>query len=143
MSKDKQQNKEKKKGGEIRVLCIDDEPDMIQLIKDILIGEGYKFISASSGEEGLKIMQQTKPDVILLDLMMPSMDGWEVYHRIKADDELKDIPVIIVTVKGDRMEEVMARKVAGVDDFINKTFIITLRDSVRRVLHDKADVIVA
>jgi DNA-binding response OmpR family regulator len=122
----------------IRVLCIDDYPDMIMLMKDILTKYGYHVIGALSGKEGLEKMRTEKPDVILLDLMMPEVEGWEVYRQMKRDTELREIPVIIVTAKGDKMEETIAREIAKVDDFIRKPFDVhTLVDRVREVLKER------
>jgi len=105
-----------------RILCIEDEPEMIELIRIILERHGFSVIGALGGEEGLRIARQEKPDLILLDLMMPDVDGWEVYRRLKDDEALKDIPVIVVTAKAQSIDKVLGLHIAKVDDYITKPF---------------------
>jgi two-component system, OmpR family, response regulator VicR len=118
-----------------RVLCIEDHPEMIELIRLILGREGMEVDGALGGREGIKAIQENPPDLILLDLMMPDVDGWEVYRQIKADDELRQIPVIAVTAKAQSIDRVLGLHIAGMDDFITKPFgPKELIASVRRVL---------
>jgi len=118
-----------------RVLCIDDEPGVIELVALILKSQDIQVDGANSGKEGLEAMRQSPPDAVLLDVMMPEMDGWEVYRQIKADDNLKDIPVIIVTARNSSFEEIIARERAGVSDYVTKPFLPNdLRKSVAQVL---------
>lgn len=105
-----------------RVLCIEDHPEMIELIRLILGRQGFHVDGAEGGREGLKAMQENPPDLVLLDLMMPDMDGWEVYRQIKANDQLKEIPVIAVTAKAQGIDRVLGLHIAGMDDFITKPF---------------------
>ena len=122
-----------------RVLCIDDEPGVIELISLILRSQNIQVDGASSGKEGLEAMRQSPPDAVLLDIMMPEMDGWEVYKQMRSDDTLKNIPVIIVTARNSSFEEVIARERAGVDDYITKPFVPNqVRESLRRVLDPPA-----
>ena len=104
------------------ILCIEDEPEMIDLIRLILSRRGFVVLGANSGEEGLQILQEEHPDLILLDLMMPDMDGWEVYQRMKADEATKKIPVIVVTAKAQSIDKVLGLHIAKVDDYIAKPF---------------------
>jgi len=76
------------------VVCIEDESEMIDLVRLILERRGLKVVGALTGCEGLETIRRVKPSLILLDLMLPDMDGWEVYRQIKADPELKNIPII-------------------------------------------------
>ena len=76
------------------ILCVEDEPEMIDLMRLILGRRGFEVKGASGGVEGLKMIREEKPDLVLLDLMMPDMDGWEVYQQMKADEKTKGIPVI-------------------------------------------------
>lgn len=118
-----------------RVLCIDDEPGVVELMSLILRAKNIQVDGANSGVEGLEAMRQNPPDAVLLDIMMPEMDGWEVYKQMKADDRLKDIPVIIVTARNSSFEEVIARERAGVNDYITKPFVPDeVRNSLSRVL---------
>ena len=105
-----------------RILCIEDHPEMIELIRLILGRRGFEVEGAVGGREGLEAMRLNPPDLILLDLMMPDVDGWEVYRQIKATEELKDIPVIIVTAKAQGIDRVLGLHIAGVDDYIAKPF---------------------
>ena len=104
------------------ILCIEDEPEMIDLIRLILGRRGFEVIGAAGGKEGLEKVRKEPPDLILLDLMMPDMDGWEVYQQIKADEKTKDIPVIVVTAKAQSIDKVLGLHIAKVDDYIAKPF---------------------
>ncbi len=118
-----------------RVLCIDDEPGVVELISLILKTQNIQVDGASSGKEGLAAMRQNPPDAVLLDIMMPEMDGWEVYKEMRADDTLRHIPVIIVTARNSTFEEIIARERAGVNDYVTKPFVPNdLRNSLSRVL---------
>lgn len=120
------------------VLCIEDEPDMISLIRHILGRKGFEVRGATSGVDGLKMIHEDKPELILLDLMMPGMDGWEVYQQIKAQNDFKDIPVIVVTAKAQSIDKVLALHIAKVDDYIAKPFLPQeLMNSVEKVLKSK------
>jgi DNA-binding response OmpR family regulator len=105
-----------------QIICIEDEPEMIDLIRLILGRRGFNVIGAAGGKEGLEKVRQDPPDLILLDLMMPDMDGWEVYQQIKADDKTKNIPVIVVTAKAQSIDKVLGLHIAKVDDYIAKPF---------------------
>jgi DNA-binding response OmpR family regulator len=105
-----------------RVVCIEDEPEMIDLVRLILGRKGFEVIGANGGVEGLETVRREKPDLVLLDLMMPDMDGWEVYQQIKADKELRDIPVVVVTAKAQSIDKVLGLHIAKVDDYITKPF---------------------
>ena len=114
-----------------RVVCVEDEPEMIDLIKLILTRKGYEVHGANGGVEGLRMIREVKPDLVLLDLMMPEMDGWQVYQQIKADDKTKDIPVVVVTAKAQNIDKVLGLHIAKVDDYISKPF--SLQELVDRV----------
>ena len=117
------------------ILCVEDEPEMIDLIRLILGRRGFEVKGATGGVDGLKMIRDDKPDLILLDLMMPDMDGWEVYQQIKADENTKHIPVIVVTAKAQSIDKVLGLHIAKVDDYIAKPFSPQdLINSVERVL---------
>jgi DNA-binding response OmpR family regulator len=117
------------------VVCIEDEPEMIDLVKLILSRKGFQVVGAMGGREGLEAIQNEKPDLVLLDLMMPDMDGWEVYQKMKADDSTKGIPVIVVTAKAQSIDKVLGLHIAKVDDYITKPFgPQELLESVEQVL---------
>jgi two-component system response regulator VicR len=117
------------------VVCIEDEREMIDLVKLILGRKGFDLVGAVGGREGLETVRRLEPDLILLDLMMPDMDGWEVYQQIKADDRLKDTPVIVVTAKAQSIDKVLGLHIAKVDDYVTKPFSPQeLLQSVNKVL---------
>ncbi len=125
---------------ELRVVCVEDEPEMIDLIRLILNRKGYEVIGADGGKKGLDAIRQQKPDLVLLDLMMPDMDGWEVYQQLKADKDTREIPVIVVTAKAQSIDKVLGLHIAKVDDYISKPFSPQeLLDSVEQVLQRGAE----
>jgi len=121
------------------ILCVEDEPEMIDLIRLILGRRGFEVKGAAGGVEGLKMIRQQPPDLVLLDLMMPDMDGWEVYQQMKADEKTKHIPVIVVTAKAQSIDKVLGLHIAKVDDYITKPFSPQdLMNSVDKILKSKA-----
>ena len=107
--------------GRGKVLVIDDE-EYIQHILNFSFGaEGYDVLTASDGEEGINKAKNERPDVIVMDIMMPKMDGYEACKRIKADPETKDIPVILLTAKGREADRKLGAD-AGADDYVVKPF---------------------
>jgi two-component system response regulator VicR len=121
-----------------RVLCIEDEPEMIDLIRLILERKGFEVLGAVGGQEGLDTVRREKPDLVLLDLMMPDVDGWEVYRQMKADEELKNIAVVVVTAKAQSIDKVLGLHIAKVDDYVTKPFGPgDLLESVNRVLQKR------
>jgi len=122
-----------------RVVCIEDEPEMVDLVRLILGRKGFELIGAMGGREGLEKIKSSKPDLVLLDLMMPDMDGWEVYQQMKADPEMQHIPVIVVTAKAQSIDKVLGLHIAKVDDYVTKPFgPQELLQSVEKVLSKQA-----
>ena len=118
-----------------KVVCIEDELEMIELVKLILGRSKFDVTGAVGGHEGLQKIAEIKPDLVLLDLMMPEMDGWEVYQKMKASEDMRDIPVIVVTAKAQSIDRVLGLHIARVDDYITKPFgPQELLDSVERVI---------
>ena len=121
------------------ILCIEDEPEMIDLMGLILGRRGFSVKGAAGGIEGLRMIRAERPDLVLLDLMMPDMDGWEVYQQMKADENTKNIPVIVVTAKAQSIDKVLGLHIAKVDDYLAKPFSPQdLLSSVERVLKSKS-----
>jgi two-component system, OmpR family, response regulator VicR len=119
----------------VRVVFIEDDPEIVHLVKIILAREDFEVIGAASGLEGLHLIEDTQPDLVLLDLMLPGMDGWEVYQRMKAHPDISNIPVIVVTAKAQNIDKVLALRVAKVDGYITKPFApAELLESVKKVL---------
>jgi two-component system alkaline phosphatase synthesis response regulator PhoP len=103
------------------ILVIDDEEDIRELIRYNLSKEGYRVECAMSGEEGLEMLRSLTPDMIILDLMLPGIDGLEVCRQLKADQTLRQIPVIMVTARGDEPDVVSGLEL-GADDYVSKPF---------------------
>ncbi|RLG57494.1 MAG: two-component system response regulator [Candidatus Hydrothermarchaeota archaeon] len=107
----------------MRIMVVDDEPDILFLIEKFLEMEGYGVIKIGSGEECLEKVKDIKPDVILLDVMMPGLDGWEVSRKLKEDEETKDIPVILVTVRTSKESMERGLEYAKCDAYVGKPII--------------------
>jgi two-component system, OmpR family, response regulator VicR len=105
-----------------RLAYIEDEVEMIDLVRLILGRHGYTVMGANGGREGLQLIRNELPDLVLLDLMMPDMDGWEVYHQIKSDELTREIPVIVITAKALNIDKVLGLHIAKVEDYIAKPF---------------------
>lgn len=103
------------------VLAIDDEEHILELIAYNLESNGYTVIKADSGEEALKVLENSKPDIILLDYMLPGIDGIEVLKQIRGNALLKKIPVIMLTAKNDEISRVIGLEL-GADDYLGKPF---------------------
>ena len=104
-----------------RILVVEDTEDNRQIIRDLLTSAGYEMIEAVDGEEGVAMAAQHRPDLILMDIQLPVLDGYEATRRIKAQPELKHIPVIAVTsyaLSGDEAKT----KAAGCDGYVAKPF---------------------
>jgi DNA-binding response OmpR family regulator len=121
------------------ILCIEDEPEMIDLIRLILVRRGFEVSGATGGKEGLLAVREKLPDLVLLDLMMPDMDGWEVYQQMKSDELTRHIPVIVVTARAQSIDKVLGLHIAKVDDYIAKPFSPQeLLISVEKILGQKS-----
>ena len=108
---------------------------MIDLIRLILKRRNYTVQGAEGGQAGLQAVRESLPDLVLLDLMMPDMDGWDVYQQLKADQSTSQIPVIIVTARAQSIDRILGLQIAKVDDYIVKPFSPRqLLESVERVL---------
>ncbi|MBN2392218.1 MAG: response regulator [Anaerolineae bacterium] len=117
------------------IVCIDDEPEMLRLIHLTLGRRNFELATAVGGREGLELVRKLKPQLVLLDLMLPDLDGWSVYQQMKIDEELKNIPVIIVTAKDRSIDRLLGLHIAKVDDYITKPFgPRELLDSINKAL---------
>jgi two-component system, OmpR family, alkaline phosphatase synthesis response regulator PhoP len=101
-----------------RILVVDDEPDTVTLLKHVLIRDGYDVSGATSGKEALVKINEVKPSLVLLDLMMPGMDGWETFHQMQL---VNDLPVIVISALAQSQYIVKALEL-GADDYITKPF---------------------
>lgn len=107
--------------GKERILVVDDEEDILELIRHNLSKEGYDIICAQSGEDALKSAVRTAFDLMILDLMLPGVDGLEVAKRLKGDPDTRHIPIIMLTAKGEEADVVTGLEL-GADDYITKPF---------------------
>lgn len=126
-----------------RILVVDDEEDILELLKYNLNREGYQVVSASSGETCLQKVASEKPDLIVLDLMLPGIDGLDVTKNLKSDSHTKHIPIIMLTAKGEEADIVTGLEL-GADDYITKPFsprilIARVRAVIRRNDQSKKD----
>jgi two-component system, cell cycle response regulator DivK len=118
-----------------RILVVEDQPDSRQIIRDMLASTDYEITEAENGEEALSAIKKQRPDLILMDVQMPIMDGYTATRRIKADGALRSIPIIAVTSYALSGEEKKARA-AGCDDYVPKPFsprqlLAKIRDYLR------------
>ncbi|HVN84048.1 MAG TPA: response regulator [Candidatus Binatia bacterium] len=119
-----------------RILVVEDDADNRRIVTKVLSVEGYTVVEATDGYEAIAKTQAERPDLILMDLALPNMDGWEATRRIKADPELKHIPVIALTAFAMRGDEEQARA-AGCDDYVPKPARpMVIRAIVKKYLPD-------
>ena len=104
-----------------RILVVEDQEDNRQILRDLLSSAGFEMIEAENGQEALDAVARKRPDLILMDIQLPVMDGYEATRRIKADAALKAIPVIVVTSYALSGDETKARA-AGCDDYVTKPY---------------------
>jgi len=105
------------------VVCIEDDPDIIMLIRLMLRSTGVEIIGAVGGRKGLETVRNIKPDLVLLDLMMPEVDGWQVYYELQGDTELQSIPIIAVTCKSSIPDRQRGFEVFGRENYITKPIV--------------------
>jgi DNA-binding response OmpR family regulator len=101
-----------------RILVVDDDPDIRSLVVELLLRAGHEIEEAPDGRSGLRALHASPPDLVLLDVSMPDMDGWQTLERIR---DLSDVPVIMLTARGDELERVRGLR-AGADDYVTKPF---------------------
>jgi DNA-binding response OmpR family regulator len=117
-----------------KILVCDDEPYILMALTDAVEMEGYECVTAINGKEALQKAREELPDLIMLDIMMPFMDGYEVCRELKADASTRDIPVIMLTAKSQQVD-IQKGKDVGADDYITKPFRpSTLRKKFNEVL---------
>jgi two-component system alkaline phosphatase synthesis response regulator PhoP len=104
-----------------KILIVDDEPDLVETIRFSLELEGYNVLVATNGEEGLNLARQEKPDLILLDLMLPKLDGYKVCRLLKFDERYKHIPILMLTAKTQEKDKILGKE-TGANEYITKPF---------------------
>lgn len=113
-----------------KILIIDDEQHIIELLRYNLETNGYEVIEAKDGLEGIEKAKKELPDLILLDLMLPVIDGIEVCRKLRVSDETKSIPIIMLTAKSDEMDKIIGLEI-GADDYVTKPF--SVRELIARI----------
>lgn len=118
-----------------RIVVVEDDEDFLTLVMMMLASEEVEVIAASSGEKGLQLLRAQPPDLVLLDLILPDMSGWEVFMQMRDYAPTRDIPVIIVSSEGTRHDRSFGLNVARVHDYLTKPFMPSeLRRSVASAL---------
>ncbi len=124
----------RKKADKAKILIVDDEPDLVQTIQDRLEMNGYTVTTAGNGKEGLEKTLREKPDIVLLDVIMPIMDGLEMLAALRKHPESKDCAVIMLTARSQRQDIVQART-CGIEDYIVKPFELSeLIEKIENIL---------
>lgn len=112
------------------ILVVDDEPNIVLSLEFLMKKEGYGVRTASNGEEAMQVIRESKPDLVLLDVMMPRMDGYEVCQTVRSDPQLNDMLILMLTAKGREVEREKGLAL-GADDYVTKPF--ATRDLVEKV----------
>ena len=117
-----------------KILVVDDEPAFVSLVEQVLTHKGYEVLKASNGQEALRLFFDHRPDVVLLDVVMPKMDGWQTCRRIR---DISDIPIVMLTGKQKTQEDIVRGLDYGADDFLikpvgNKELVARVRAVLRR-----------
>ena len=113
-----------------KILIVDDEEHIIELIKFNLENSGYETLTATNGIDALRIIREESPRLILLDIMLPGMDGYDICKEIRKDSVIANIPVIMITAKGEEVDKILGLEL-GADDYITKPF--SIRELIARV----------
>ena len=109
------------RGEGFTILVVDDEPPLLRLLEFLLQRQGYQVLTATDGVAAMEILQTVRPDLLVLDVMMPRMDGYQVAEAVRADARLAEIPIIMLTAKAQDEDEEQGR-IAGADVYLTKPF---------------------
>ena len=133
----------KKKSEKTKILVVDDEPNIVQTLQDRLEMNEYEVITAGDGREGLKKAQQEKPDVILLDVIMPVMDGHEMLEALRRQPDYDDISVIMLTARS-QTQDIARANACGIDEYIVKPFDLSeLLEKIETVVENRKTLVKA
>ena len=117
-----------------RILIVDDEPDIVKMLELRLQVMGYETLVARDGQEGLELAKKEMPDLMILDIMMPKLDGFKVCGLLKADTRFKNIPIVMFTARGQEMDRDISKDI-GADAYLNKPLNATeLKDTIGKFL---------
>lgn len=106
-----------------KILIVDDEADIIEILQFMLESNGYECIKAFDGEEGLKLAREANPDLIILDVMMPKINGYKISRLLKYDNKYKNIPILMITARSQKEDKIIGEE-TGADEYITKPFQI-------------------
>jgi two-component system, OmpR family, phosphate regulon response regulator PhoB len=125
-----------------RILLIEDEPDIAEVLQYNLEKEGYHVDVARRGDTGLEVVRKDNPDLILLDLMLPGIDGLEITRLLKRDPATAHLPIVMLTARGEEMDRIVGLEL-GADDYISKPFsprevVLRVKAVLRRLQHEEA-----
>ncbi len=121
------------------IVCVEDDRMTLDLIK-LSLGDGYNFIGVSNPSDAMAVLTRFRPNLILLDIMMPEISGWEIFRRVRNDELLKDVPVMMLTAKSAKVDRIYGEQVAKVDRYLLKPFEPReLKNAVQEVLAERAD----
>ncbi len=104
-----------------KILIVDDEADIIEILQFVMEANGYECITAMDGEEGLKLARETSPDLIILDVMMPKINGYKISRLLKYDAKYKNIPILMITARSQEEDKIIGEE-TGADEYITKPF---------------------
>ncbi|GAB6137537.1 response regulator [Halanaerobaculum tunisiense] len=113
-----------------KILVVDDEENIVQLVEFNLKKEGYEVITASKGQQALELVRQQEPDLIVLDLMLPGVDGFDICRKIRQNDQYSNLPIIILSAKEEEVDKILGLEL-GADDYVTKPF--SPRELIARV----------
>jgi DNA-binding response OmpR family regulator len=120
------------------ILVADDDPQILTMLGIRLSKKGYEILEASDGLQTLKLARQHRPDLVLLDVMMPGKNGWEVAKELRSDEELRNVGIVMLTAIGEKVNE-LTSPLYGADAFIDKPFDFTdLEAKIKAVLEERA-----
>lgn len=123
-----------------RILVVDDDPEIVRLVQSYLRQAGYEVLAAANGEAALYTLRRERPDLLVLDLMLPDRDGWEITRTIRSDEALKATPIIMLTARIDDTDKIIGLEM-GADDYVTKPFnprelVARVRAQLRRLKLD-------
>lgn len=123
------------KRGRPLVLVVDDEPAILDLVGDILKAEGLETVSAADGTEAIRLAAKERPDLVLLDIMLPGLDGWVVFRKLREAPTTSKIPIVVLTARTTSIDREMGLGIVGAEDYVTKPFLPgDLVGRIRKVL---------
>lgn len=121
-----------------RILIVDDDPNIVQMLSDILTDEGYEVATATQSLRAFDRAKESQPDLILMDIMMPYLDGLDQIKLLSLDDDLKDIPIIVITAKARALEGIEDLRALRIVDYLYKPFEISdLLEKIGKALKER------